>query len=145
MLQSLYPSIGSTVKYVRQNQLGAAETGSGIVLGITLDANNRPMAHIEIPIKLPTGQNEKINVDIACLNPMDGFVEQFAVAMKEIQKLSEEGNGKVQEIVSEYNKRVEDLFTIVLGVPVVLDELKVETKEIEGNEPSVLIGLKDDC
>ncbi len=114
MLQTLYPTIGSTVSFIRQNNLGEPEKGKGIVLGITLDVNKRLMAHIDVG-------TEKVNVDISSLNPSEEYIAQFSAALKKIKEISDEGNGKVKEIVLEYNKQVDEVYLQLLGEPVVFE------------------------
>lgn len=118
-----YPIIGTKVTYIRQNQLGEAERGSGTVLGIGLDANKRITAHLE----LDNDKKDKVNVDTACLNPSEDFIQDFAIAIKKIEVITKEGNSKVQELVELYNKQVEKCYDNVLGKPVVFDGDKKDT------------------
>lgn len=116
--KQVFLPIGTKVTYIRQNSLEAPETGSGTILGYALDPNKRQLAHLETH----TDNKEKINVDVACLNPSGEYIEKYADAIKDIKELSEEGNGKVAEIVAKYNKAVDEVFETFLSEPVVLED-----------------------
>ncbi len=120
MLEKLYPAIGTTVKYVRQNASGSAETGSGVILGMALDVNRRLTVHIELPLVREDGSKERVNIDRLGLNPSLEFVSLYAATIKEIKAVSDEGNGKAKEVVADYNKRVDDLYAKILGEPIVI-------------------------
>jgi hypothetical protein len=122
MLQTLYPTIGTVVNFVRTNTLEAPEVGKGTVFGFGLDPNKRIMAHIEL-----LGTTERVNVDLNCLEPTEEFIAAYAQTIKEIKSLSNEGNEKVKVLVEDYNKRVDNLYSKVLGEPIIFAKKEVET------------------
>lgn len=117
--KQIFLPIGTKVTYVRQNALEDPERGSGTILGYSIDANKRQTAHIE----KHTENKEKINVDVKALNPSEKYLKDFAQAIKAIKEISEEGNGKVQEIVLKYNRLVDEIFDEVLSKPIKFDDI----------------------
>ena len=122
MTQANYPTLGSKVTYIRQIKLGTTEKGSGTILGLGLDATKRITAHVE----LDTVAKEKVNIDIACLNPTDEFSEKFKTCVERVELLTEEGNKEVRGLVEYYNGMVEDLYSAMLGDAVVFEENNVK-------------------
>lgn len=118
MKTATYPAIGQKVEYVRQGADGEIETGKARILALTLDPDKRLVAHLD---KEAMEGSEKFNVDVGCLNPSNGFIERFTAATKMVLELSGEGNGKVQEIVAEYNEKVNQAYTGVLGKPLIFE------------------------
>ncbi len=116
MLQTLYPTIGSKVNYIRQAATGVPEQGAGIILGLALDAHKRLIAHIDTGV-------EKINVNFANLNPDEQKSQEFSACMDKVKQISDEGNAKVREIVEEYNKLVDVEYNTFFGEAVVFEEL----------------------
>lgn len=116
MKTATYPEIGQSVTYVRQNLDRGAENqmleGEGVVKAIHLDAAKRLCAHVQAE-----GQ-PGVNVDIRLLNPSDEVKAKFLTVVNKVRDLENEGNGKVQEIVAEYNAKVDAEFNSVLGEPV---------------------------
>lgn len=119
MFTEVYPKIGSKVDFVRQNlQSQDVERGSGMILAVCLDATKRLVVHVAPDHPEGTDQPQNFNVDISCLNPTDEFIKKFSDKLEEIKSVSSEGNGKVEAIVSEYNNRVTEIYTELLGQPV---------------------------
>lgn len=113
-----YPKIGSVVGYVRTDQKGETEVGFGRVLAICMDEGKRLMVHLD-PEAVEGGQ--KFNVDMSCLNPSPEFVEKFTLAIDAVKEISEEGNAKVQALVTIYNDRVDFVRNEIFGSPVDFD------------------------
>ena len=118
MIKTLYPQMGSTIKYIRQNVNSEIETGSGVVVGLALDPNKRLIVHIEKPLITPGAPADRINVDLLGLNPTRDYIELYTNKMKEIKTLSNEGNDKMKRIMDQYNGLVEDLYSTILGQPI---------------------------
>lgn len=118
----MYPRLGSKVSFVRGNpHTNEIEHGTGLVMAICLDTALRPMAHIEA-LK-SDGEKDRFNVDLLCVNPSDEQVEKYTATVNAVKALQSEGNDKVASMVAEYNGRVSDAYTGVVGDPVVLDIL----------------------
>jgi hypothetical protein len=119
-----YPLLGTVVKYVRQKhdkQKIEVEVGEGVVVGINLDHRNRVVVFLELDqINPNTGKKDRINVDFACLNPSNEFIEDYTEQIKAIEELAEEGNAKVHKIVNIYNNKTEDIWNNLIGQPVVV-------------------------
>lgn len=112
MKTETYPKIGQRVDYVRQTSDGGVQTGTARILALTIDPNKRLMAHLDTE---KAEGSEKFNVHVTCLNPSAEFIDQFTKVMNDVTALSTEGNGKVSEVVAEYNQRVDVLQAEVLG------------------------------
>lgn len=121
MLTASYPRIGSKVNYVRQGENGQMVEGNGTVLAVVLDPAKRLMVHLETD-ELVDGQKSRRNVHANCLFPSDDFKASFKGSLDAIRSMGDEGNGKAQEIVTEYNKRVDAAYDVILGVAVKFDE-----------------------
>lgn len=113
-----YPQIGQVLPFIRHLN-GVNQKGTGIILAIALDPNKRPIVHMEVNAEgdgLKLG--EKINVDLKALEPTPEYEAAFIAAHKAIADIAEEGNGKVRELVTGYNQRVEEALSGVLGDPI---------------------------
>lgn len=117
MLTTSYPSIGQKVSYVRQGADGQPVDGQGHIHSIVLDPMKRLMAHVESETETDaqSGQKLKMNIHLPCLNPSDEFKAAFKAMLEGVKATGDEGNGKVVEIVAEYNQRVDGLQKAVLG------------------------------
>lgn len=78
-----------------------------------MDGNRRVMAHLKDP-NIETA----FNVDLSCLNPSEQFVDQFTALTATVKSVGDEGNAKAQEVIKDYNKRIDELYSSVLGKPV---------------------------
>ena len=130
MHETLYPTMGTKVSYIRENKLGAPESGTGIVLGIAVDATKRVTAHLEI------NGGEKINVDLLAINPSDEYITKFAEAIKEVKAIGEMGNGEIKVIVDKFNGMVDSVYDTVFGGKVTLEvnetvAIKEESEDID--------------
>lgn len=115
-----YPAIGQRVAYVRQNpSTGEILTGFGLVLAIHLDAVKRVMAHLSE--KNAEGHEEKFNVDLTCLEPTEEFIIRFTEVTNKVKEISSEGNKQVISVVSDFNKKVEDVYSGILGEPIEIE------------------------
>lgn len=125
MKTATYPQIGAQVQYVRQNAAGETVRGTAMVLAVCLDHGRRLMAHVVGDVVQPDGSvaEQKFNVDISCLNPSDDFVKRFSETTMAVRELSAEGNRLAQEIVAQYNEKVEELYSGLLGVPVEIERV----------------------
>lgn len=121
MKTATYPEIGVRFNFVRQGVGSGMVEGSGIVQGIILDPSKRLMVHLETDEVNEQGQKIRRNVHVTCLDPSDDFKAKFKAALEAVEAIGEEGNGKVKEIVAEYNQRVDEANAPVLGDPVVFE------------------------
>lgn len=142
MRQELYPCLGTVVNYVRQNNAGEIEQGSGRILAVCLDASKRTMVHLDTETSITDLQgnvipNPKFNVDILCLNPTPEFVKKFTEATQAVQAISGKGNKLVQEVVEDYNGRVELLYDGILGAPIEFEQEPVAAPEAVENGAGV--------
>lgn len=120
-----YPEIGQSVTFLKENiNERAVEEGSGVILSICLDANKRLMAHVLVDnTEKPDGNSEKINVDVQLLNPTPEKKQAFQSAVEDVKSIVDEGNGKIQELVEEYNRRTQERYDEVLGRAVKIEGL----------------------
>ena len=105
-----YPQLGETVKYIRQDhEAKKLASGEGIVRAIFLDPRQRPVVNVK------DGENT-YSIDLAAVNPVDGFEDLYKAKLEEINQVSDEGNAKAKAIVDEYNKRVDEMYDSFLKV-----------------------------
>lgn len=109
-----YPTIGSQATYIRSNEKGEVFTGAGVVQAIFIDPRRRLMVQIK------DGENA-YNVDFATINKDKDFEKEYKAAIKEVAKITKEGNELVQKTVSSYNAEVDSVYDKVLGAPIHLD------------------------
>lgn len=122
MKTATYPALGSKVSYVRYNEKQELDQGEAFVIAISLNHDKRIMTLLT---KEPGNhQAPKFNVDINLLNPSAEAVEKFVTNTNTIKALSEEGNGKVKELVAEYNQKVDAQYAEILSVPVSFEGLE---------------------
>lgn len=117
-----YPELGTKVSYVRQNPQGEILTGNATVMAICMDGEKRLTAHLK-DTSPQEGEEPKprFNVPLTCLNPSPDFIEKFAHEMKKVEALVKEATDKNQEIVKKYNAEIAELYTGILGEPLVFD------------------------
>lgn len=115
-----YFKIGSEVKYLRHDTELKVFQERGIVRAIFIDPNDRLMAQVK------NGDNA-YNVHYSTLNYEQSMVKPYKDLLQDIRGTSDEGDLLVQEIVDQYNLKVQIFTTALLGEPLVLHT--VETKE----------------
>ena len=93
-----YPVLGSTVSYTRVDG-SSTVSGSGVVKAISLSPDDRVMVLVD-------GHN----VDIATINASPETVQAYATLISEVDRVSQEGNAKIKELVEQYNGMVAALY-----------------------------------
>lgn len=105
-----YPIINESVSFARADETGETHTGTGKVQAIFVGMPDR---RLMVQVKEETGA--AWNVDLAMINPSEEELETYRSAVKEVQAITEEGNGKVKALVEEYNEKVQAVYVRVLG------------------------------
>lgn len=126
MKTSTYPTIGQKLSFIRQNlnnKENPIHQGVGIVCALSMDTHKRLVATMLTMKDNGSGESEKVNVDLQCLNPSEEFVANFAATTQAVQNLQSEGNGKAAEVVAEYNQLIQSAYSGVLGEPVEVEAL----------------------
>jgi tripartite-type tricarboxylate transporter receptor subunit TctC len=128
MKMSSYPTIGQKVRYVRQDPTtGKSVTGEGQIRSIAVDPDKKLVAFLEGDVERPNEKGElvttkeKFLVYVSCLNPSEEFIDKFTAGMNKVLEIAQEGNGKSQEIVAEYNQKVDQVKNEFLGQSVVFE------------------------
>lgn len=114
-------ALGNKAKYIRQLNDGTFEEGEGIVLAHSISPKGHAIALID------AGGGRKFNVGLACLNPSDDLKAQYKDAMARIKALEDDAQERNRQMVTEYNERIDNIYTEILGQPVPLDELTPPT------------------
>lgn len=123
-MNSLYPPIGTFVKYIRADAEGKIHQGEGQVRAIFLNPDRRQM------VQVADGSNVW-NVDLAVLNPTPETVKAYEELIVEVRVLTDEGNELVKKTVEEYNAKVEAAYLRVLGSPVDLGNVTLPVQPDE--------------
>ena len=111
--------IGTKVNFIRRTKEDAVVNGRGIIKAIFLDPNNHKSA--QVIYKNEEGKEETQNILWQAINPTLEFEKAFTELVAQVSEIAKEGNAKVQEVVAEYNKKVEDAETALLGQPIKLE------------------------
>jgi len=117
MKNKLYAQIGSIVTYIRSNEKGEVNTGTGSVQAIFLDPRNRLMARVK------DGEKD-YNVDYSTLGYSEDTLREYKECLSQVMKITKEGNDLVQKTVASYNAKVEAAYAKFLGNPVVCEVSK---------------------
>ena len=117
-----YPKLGEAVTFARATEKGEVFTGSGTVQAIFIGNPDR-----RAMVQVKEGGNAW-NVDAAMINYTPEKLEEYRAAVAEVQSLTDEGNGKVREIIEDYNQRVAAVYVRVLG-ELIDSEAKTEDAE----------------
>ena len=113
-----YPALGAKVKYIRTTDEGKILDGVGHVQAIFLDPNKRIMAQVkDIPIAKDV-ERQVYNIDFYGINPNDQVKKEYGKLIKDIQATTLEGNKLAKEVVDQYNEKVEQQYSSLLGAPV---------------------------
>ncbi len=123
MKTTSYPALGQSVSFIRQNlndKENPISQGVGTIVALSLDVHKRQV--VTILTTKATGEPDKVNVDINALNPSEEFVAKFKSTLEAVAAFQSEGNGKAQEIVAEYNQRIQEAYSAVLGAPIEIDQ-----------------------
>lgn len=107
---SSYVKINSEIKYLRHDTELKVYEETGIVRAIFLDPDNRLMAQVK------NGDNA-YNVHYCTLNYDKDMVKQYKDLLQVIRSVSDEGDLKVSETVKEYNNKVQEHTSFLLGEP----------------------------
>jgi mevalonate kinase len=127
MYTAEYPEIGKSVKYLRADDKGNIFRGFGIVRAIFLDPNDR------VQVQVRDGDNAW-NIDFFCINPTDETLQEYQEMIADVQRLTDEGNALVKEIVEKYNDLVKQAYDVIIGEPVeVLSINEVSTEDLEAS------------
>lgn len=125
MKTATYPQIGTRAKFVRLNPTTMLpERGEGLIVGFGLNEKQQVMTFIVASLASPDPAmngaivEQRVNIDLACLDPSDEYVAKFGEITAQIKATGDEGNGKVTNIVQEYNQRVDALYQSILGAPI---------------------------
>ena len=115
---SIYPELGETINFIRTDvEKQKAVEGSGMVQAILLDPSNRRM----VQVKCDDGK--VWNIDLFAVNPSATKIRIYKKMVDDINTITKEGNEAVQRAVTEYTKKVDDIYNAVLGEAVELKEV----------------------
>lgn len=104
--------LGTKVDYIRQDtEKQELVKSEGIIKGIFLSPENRVLVNIK-------DGDSSYNVDYNAVNYTEEFENVYNDVLIKVKKVSKEGNDKVQELVSEYNDLVDEMYNTILGEPV---------------------------
>jgi hypothetical protein len=106
--------LGSSVSYIRKGADGEAVEGFGLVMAVCLDHSKRRVVQIK------EGENV-FNVDYFAVNPTEPFKDDFRGLCKFIKEETENGNKLIQSTVAEFNKKIENAYNALLGLPLDLE------------------------
>jgi len=106
----MYPALNESVSYARADEKGVTHTGTGKVQAIFIGSPDR-----RLMVQVKDETEAAWNVDLAMINPTEEELAAYRDAVKEVQAITEEGNGKVKAIVDEYNDKVQGIYVSVLG------------------------------
>lgn len=128
MISATYPKIGSRARFIRLSPRDQMpEQGEGLIIAHVLDPSKRLMCVLHAALPNPDKNVEgnivqNVNIDVRAIDPSPEYIKLFIEGAEKVKLLTDEGNGKAIEIVSKYNKMVEEVYDAFLGKPQVLDE-----------------------
>lgn len=123
MITQKYFKIGTEITYLRHDNELVIHRERGIVRAIFVDQNDRLMVQVKV------GENA-YNVNYSMVFDLDSNekgkekLAQYKKLLKDIRDTSDTGDCLVDKIVAEYNGKVQDITTAVLGAPVEFAELR---------------------
>ena len=109
-----YPAIGTQVPYLRADDEGNIFDGVGTVMAIYLDPRNRLM------VRIKQGQQD-YNVDFIGLNYSEDTRKAYQDVIDRVKSVTVEGNEMVKATVASYNRKVDAIYSELLGDPVDVD------------------------
>ena len=110
--------VGKQIAYIREIQ-GKEQTkeGGGRVKSLHLNADGRFMCHIQDDELDKEGKIQIFTIAVGCVDPSEEFKDKFRALVDEIDVLAAEATAKNQELMDDYNGRINKLKDELLGKP----------------------------
>lgn len=105
-----YFKIGSEVKYLRHDTDLEVFEEVGIVRAIFIGVDDRLMAQMK-------SGDDAHNVHYITLGYEQSLIKEYKDLLQDIRSTSDDGDLLVEDIVDEYNGRVQDMTTALMGEP----------------------------
>lgn len=106
--------LGQTVKFVRVDENGTTVEGEGIVGGIFIGPDKRPVVRV---VETVGESKNPWNIDMPAINPTDEEKAAYVDHVAKIRKFADDTNAAHKQAVQDANAEIERMNTEFMGAP----------------------------